>query len=440
MKCNAPRFYRPLLVIAPVIVSIEAWSQTPDFFHGLVLPDMATIQALPFEPDLIAGGDSALPKSVDMSMWFPPAGDQGKQGSCVGWALAYGLVGYHNNVRTGARMGPGSPMDPNKVFSPAFLFNLAMRREADQNCAAGISNLENAIAIVCDTGSVKWKDYPYDPSVCLGPVPGTLLRTALTTRMSCPVQLGTQNRALWRYNLAQHQPIVCGVSVDSVFTHLKSSSGDSMVVWNQKIPTDSVEWATFPWSRYEGHFLVCAGYDDADSTYLVLSSWSEKWGNKGYARIPYSVMDMLCFGAMVVQNEAAAPSTPVPFLLLPWRQHGDSTTIEKMRQGQHHQVGDLTTELVYAEKDRSAVQLALVDSTEKVVHTVRPRRGQPLKVYVHGHLYTLLYTGPHPKDKPARPRISLQVFTDRNATDPHTEQIFNKVDVMEDGVVGNKAR
>ena len=440
MKRRAPCFHRFLLVAVSLISSIYALPQEQDFLHGLGLPDLVTIRALPFEPTLVAGRDSILPKSVDLSIWFPPAGDQGKQGSCVGWALAYGLVGYQENVRLGQRMGPGSPMDVNKVFSPAFLFNLAMRREQDQDCVEGISNLENAIAIVCDTGSVKWKDYPYNPSVCLGPVPGALLRTAFNTRMSCPLQLGTQDRALWRYNLAQHQPIVCGVSVDSTFTHLKSSIGDSMAVWNLKIPTDSLEWATFPWEGFEGHFLVCAGYDDSDSTYLVLSSWSEKWGKQGYARIPYAVMDMLCFGAMILQSDAAAPSTPTPFLLLPWRQHGDSATVNKMGLGQHHEFGDLTAELVFAEQDRSAVQLALVDSTDQVVHTVRPRRGQPQSVYVHGHLYTFLYTGTHPKDRPGGPRISLHVFTDRNATDPHTEQIFNKVDRMEDGVVGNKPR
>ncbi|MDD3686569.1 MAG: hypothetical protein PHE56_07360, partial [Bacteroidales bacterium] len=41
-----------------------------------------------------AYGDETLPSSVDLSMYFPPIGDQGQYGTCVAWACAYNLRTY----------------------------------------------------------------------------------------------------------------------------------------------------------------------------------------------------------------------------------------------------------------------------------------------------------------------------------------------------------
>jgi hypothetical protein len=36
-----------------------------------------------------------LPQAVDLSKYMPPVGDQGNQGSCVGWATAYAARAYY---------------------------------------------------------------------------------------------------------------------------------------------------------------------------------------------------------------------------------------------------------------------------------------------------------------------------------------------------------
>ena len=36
-----------------------------------------------------------LPAAVDLSRYMPPVGDQGQQGSCVGWATAYAARAYY---------------------------------------------------------------------------------------------------------------------------------------------------------------------------------------------------------------------------------------------------------------------------------------------------------------------------------------------------------
>ena len=50
--------------------------------------DKATIPQAPVFRDF-------LPQAVDLSRYMPPVGDQGKQGSCVGWATAYAARAYY---------------------------------------------------------------------------------------------------------------------------------------------------------------------------------------------------------------------------------------------------------------------------------------------------------------------------------------------------------
>ena len=42
-----------------------------------------------------------LPPYVDLRDRFPPAGDQGGQGSCVGWAVGYAARSYYNSPAGG---------------------------------------------------------------------------------------------------------------------------------------------------------------------------------------------------------------------------------------------------------------------------------------------------------------------------------------------------
>ncbi len=52
---------------------------------------------------------AALPTSVDLTRWAEPAGDQGVVSSCVTWAIDYGMLGWY--ARHGGRSGrPFAPM------------------------------------------------------------------------------------------------------------------------------------------------------------------------------------------------------------------------------------------------------------------------------------------------------------------------------------------
>ena len=39
-----------------------------------------------------------------------------------------------------------------------------------------------------------------------------------------------------------------------------------------------------------GHAVLAVGYDDASQRFIVMNSWSAKWGLKGYFTIPYGYL------------------------------------------------------------------------------------------------------------------------------------------------------
>src|SRR6185369_1485275 len=70
--------------------------------------DRASAQGLVFEPDdayaqypKLERHRAFLPESVDLSARFPTPGDQGNQGSCVGWAVGYAARSYYAVAREG---------------------------------------------------------------------------------------------------------------------------------------------------------------------------------------------------------------------------------------------------------------------------------------------------------------------------------------------------
>ena len=74
------------------IALASATSQAGQYETGLIFATEEQLNSLPAVPRYRA----YLPESVDLSYRFPRAGAQGNQGSCVGWAVAYGARSYYD--------------------------------------------------------------------------------------------------------------------------------------------------------------------------------------------------------------------------------------------------------------------------------------------------------------------------------------------------------
>jgi hypothetical protein len=105
--------------------------------------------------------------SVDNSLlpWFPPVGNQGSEGACVGFSVGYYAKTFqeakeHGWNLSGATCGgsyPGypTPTYQDRIMSPEFIYHLIN---------AGTNNggsFQDAINLVCNIGVSSWQKMPY---------------------------------------------------------------------------------------------------------------------------------------------------------------------------------------------------------------------------------------------------------------------------------------
>ncbi|MBK9289471.1 MAG: hypothetical protein IPN38_17795 [Flavobacteriales bacterium] len=82
--------------------------------------------------------------------------------------------------------------------------------------------------------------------------------------------------------------------------------------------------------------MACAGYDDSDSTLLVMNSFGQNWGTQGCVKIPYVNIRKKSFGAYAFPSNGPGKvphfnATPVADSI----RSGLDTTDITMRKGQY---------------------------------------------------------------------------------------------------------
>ena len=242
-----------------------------------------------------------LPSEVDLSQYLPPARDQGPQGSCVGWAIAYGLKTYQESVELRRR-----PTRPEHAFSPAYVYNAIARG----GCGQG-SQIWDALAFVEDRGVAPWTAFPYDSRSCTRTPDRQTIEMARDYRISSSRRVDTHQTAI-KSQLANGFPVVIGMYVGTEFTNHGTGvfHGDSQ--------TEG------------GHAMLVVGYDDGLRAYKVFNSWGQAWGENGYGWISYRTFERQVGEAYVAQD-APTPRTdntsnPPPAPVSPRRERVDIPT------------------------------------------------------------------------------------------------------------------
>jgi len=242
---------------------------------GLVAMEPVQYNAI----DLAIIPDIKLPSSVDLTDDMPPAGDQGDQGSCVAWAVAYALKTHQEQVE---RTWGADTTD--HQFSPAYVYN----QIKVGGCNSG-ARIPDGFTLLANQGCCTLATMPYDDSACDDAPPATARAEAQTYRIASWRRVDIQNTAELRSHLAAGSPIVIGMEVYTNFFRL---SGDAIY--------DDIG------GNWEGNHALCViGYDDAAATFRVLNSWGAGWGDQGYFRITYALFRQIVFEAYVAQDLVA---------------------------------------------------------------------------------------------------------------------------------------
>ena len=232
--------------------------------QGLLPDDPSVIATIP----LAQAHRSFLPPNADLSVFMPPPGDQGAQGSCAAWAVAYGLRSYY------LRASPGWTSGASWRGSPAFLYNRYQRRRPTPDCQSGMT-LSAALAELRAVGAVSLAEFPYDPADCLTPAPPALEARAAQWGVRGFQRVDLQRPDDVKGQILAGHPVVFGMGVSQRFQHLRGA-----VVYNA-LPNEPVQY---------GHAMVIVGYDDARDAFRVLNSWGPQWADGGFGWIGYDTI------------------------------------------------------------------------------------------------------------------------------------------------------
>lgn len=228
-----------------------------------------------------------LPKSVDLSANFPTPGNQGSQGSCVGWATAFACKSYHERREMGWALDTAD-----HLFSPAYVYN-QINNGRDQG-----SSIPNALNLAVSQGISTLATMPYsDKNYTKQPSAAAKTEAAKFKARRWSKLQGTTGI---KKALANGQPAIIGILCYPSIDKLKGPNS----VYNSAAGEQD-----------GGHAVTVVGYDDAKfgGSFKIINSWGTNWGDQGYFYMPYSFVPKVLKQAYMLEDaENTGVPTPPP--------------------------------------------------------------------------------------------------------------------------------
>lgn len=200
-----------------------------------------------------------------------PARDQGREGTCVGFATAAAREAF---------------LDTDAIpLSPRFLYQHC--KERDGLPAEG-TFLRVAMQILKDAGICAEKKWPYTP-YHTGQPEESADSEAQQHAIGSFVRLDAKDHKATlmniKHHLNHHGPLVLGIWVFEGW--LKPSAMNTGMVPHPKRPE----------RRLGGHAVCIVGYDDQEQRFCFKNSWGAEWGDKGHGYLSYDYLRSFCIEA-----------------------------------------------------------------------------------------------------------------------------------------------
>lgn len=221
----------------------------------VIVPPVDTIVKPPVVIDPVV-----LPASITLQM--PPVVNQGSEGACVAFALAYAR-GYEVYKRTGA-----TSYNASNILSPEYIFN---QIKSSETCSG--SALINGLNFLKTNGVCTWASMPYTWMGCTLQPTASQTAEAANFRILSYSTIYANDVTAIKTMLAAKRPLVCQIVADNEFSNA----------------TSGFHWKVFT-SPVGTHAVTIVGYDDSKSAFLMQNSWGTSWGTAGYCWIDYALM------------------------------------------------------------------------------------------------------------------------------------------------------
>jgi hypothetical protein len=221
------------------------------------------------------GEDPSLPASIDLSGNFPQPGNQGNQGSCVGWATGYALKSYHEKVEEQWAFSQST------TFSPAWIYN---QINGGQD---GGSRIDEALQLIIDRGAATWENMPYtDSNFTHQPTQEAIAQASHYKATEFRAISGTQQI---KAALANRNPVVAGIYIYDDLYYLRGANS----VYNSTTG-----------ELLGGHAVTVVGYDDNQfgGAFKIINSWGTEWGDNGFFWLPYTMVGRVMDQALVLTD------------------------------------------------------------------------------------------------------------------------------------------
>lgn len=205
-----------------------------------------------------------LPPEVDLRAAWWKIADQGRTGSCVGWATADGVMRY--------LLVQAGRLKRSEMISPRFIWMAS--KETDTFTQRPESFIEEAgttlkaAADICRKyGTALEADLPFTVPANMYLGRSDVFYARCATRKAAGYFNARRNVTEWKRALSAGTPILAGLNVDSNFD--AGGKAGRLDAHNAK-------------NILGGHAVAIVGYR-ADGRFIIRNSWGTTWGDKGFA-------------------------------------------------------------------------------------------------------------------------------------------------------------
>lgn len=263
-------------------VSVDAQFGNP---LGLMLLSEGDYGSLPI--GLPSGDIGSLPNSADLSGYLPTAGNQGDQGSCVGWAVGYGLKTYHE-----VRERDWAPDSPARIMSPAYIYN-----QIHLSGCNGGSFITDALNLLQSQGCSSLSLMPYSDSDCTSSPSIAAQQEAFNYRIAHWSRINHGSIQEIKGFIANDEiPVVICIEVRPDFDSLQSI--------NDIYDDDSGDLRGH-------HAILIVGYSESRRAFKIMNSWGEGWGFSGFGWLSYDIVLSVVKRAYVAYDYLELNNPPV---------------------------------------------------------------------------------------------------------------------------------
>ncbi len=276
-----------------ILFSLISRSQTSS---GLLVSD-DRYREVPVLPLYSGTKYNEVPVKVSLRKYCPVPGDQGKSGSCVGWAIGYGALTVQRAIQHNTT---DQAQITRNAHSAAFLYNQVRRNKAD--CTEGIY-LEDGLNLVKKQGDCLEASFNYEKFQCDAQPTPQHLTEAQMYRIRDYAAVFTLNEEPKNKIgkackiLATNTPIIVGMGVTSSFFEVLPGAN----TWN---PADNESIAQY-------HAMLLIGYNSVEKYVELLNSFGPSWGQNGFVRLPFDDFERLCRYAFIMVPESSSPMQSV---------------------------------------------------------------------------------------------------------------------------------